>query len=225
MKAKDVMTLKVATVSPDMSVRDTAAKMLESGISGIPVVDDKGQLLGVVSEGDLLRRTETGTDRRSGSWWLKLVTLSSDDARNYIKTHGTRVADVMSHPVITVTPDTDLNDVAMLLEKHRIKRVPVADNGALLGIVSRADLLRALALAPMARAQDVDDETIREHLVHHLDEQPWSRGAVNVIVTDGIVNMWGIYDDEAQHQAYLVAARETPGAKGVSDHMVPAPLV
>ena len=225
MKAKDIMTTQVATATPDMSVRDVATLMLDKGISGIPVVDGEGQLKGLVSEGDLMRRVETGTDQQRQSWWLKLVTMSQDDAADYVKSHSTRVADVMTHPVISVSPDSDISEVAMLLEKHRIKRVPVVDGGRLVGLVSRADLLRALAVASRIEEASADDNTIRDRLLEHLEKQSWYRGTINVIVKDGIVNLWGVYEDASQHEAFLVAARETPGARGVEDHMMKQPLM
>jgi CBS domain-containing protein len=145
MKARDVMTTQVTTVRVDTPVRTVAQLMLEAGVSGLPVVDDEGILRGIASEGDLMRRAESGTDQHKRSWWLRLVGSEDDEARDYVKTHGATAGDVMSHPVISVSPDADLGELAFTLEKRRIKRVPVAEAGRLLGVVSRADLLRALA--------------------------------------------------------------------------------
>jgi CBS domain-containing protein len=195
--------------------------MLAQGVSGIPVLDRDGRLRGLVSEGDLMRRAETGTDVARRSWWLRMFGSGENAARDYIKTHGATAGDVMSHPVVTVGPDEDIANVALLLEKKRIKRVPVAEDAKLLGIVSRADLLRGLATrGPLALERPAGDREIREALVAHLTTQPWATSAlVNVTVNDGVVNMWGVFDSREQHEALLVAARNAPGARGVEDHM------
>lgn len=221
MKAKDVMTTQVASVTSSTPVQDVANLMLTQRVSGIPVVDHDGHLRGIVSEGDLMRRAETGTDTARRSWWLRMFRSGESGARDYIKTHGATAGDVMSHPVVTVSPDDDIADVAMLLEKKRIKRVPVAEDGKLLGIVSRADLLRGLAThGPLSVAQPADDRQIRDALVEHLATQSWATSAlVNVTVNDGVINLWGVYDTKEQHEALLVAARNVPGARGVEDHM------
>lgn len=225
MKAKDVMTTQVASVSPSTPVQDVANLMLTQRVSGIPVVDGDGHLRGIVSEGDLMRRTETGTDAAPRSWWLRMFRSGESGAKDYIKTHGATAGDVMSHPVVTVSPDEDIADIAMLLEKKRIKRVPVAEDGKLLGIVSRADLLRGLAMhGPLAVERPADDRQIRDALVEHLATQSWATSAlVNVTVNDGVINLWGVYDSKKQHEALLVAARNVPGARGVEDHMSVAP--
>lgn len=221
MKAKDVMTTQVATVTPATPVQEVASLMLAQGVSGIPVVDRDGRLRGIVSEGDLMRRAETGTDAAPRSWWLRMFRSGESGARDYIKTHGATAGDVMSHPVVTVGPDEDIASVALLLEKKRIKRVPVAVDGALLGIVSRADLLRGLAMhGPLAMEQPAGDREMRDALVAHLAAQLWASSAlVNVTVNDGVVNLWGVFDSKEQHEALLVAARNAPGARGVEDHM------
>lgn len=221
MKARDVMTTQVATVTLSTPVHEVANLMLSQRVSGVPVLDRDGHLRGIVSEGDLMRRAETGTDAAPRSWWLRMFRSGESGARDYIKTHGATAGDVMSHPVVTVRPDEDIANVALLLEKKRIKRVPVAEDGKLLGIVSRADLLRGLAMhGPLAVEQPADDRAIRDALVAHLAEQSWSTSAlVNVTVNDGVVNLWGVYDSKEQHEALLVAARNTPGARGVEDHM------
>jgi CBS domain-containing protein len=202
-------------------VQEVAEKLLAARVSAVPVVDANGHLLGIVSEGDLMRRTETGTDAAPRSWWLRMFRSGESGARDYIKTHGASAGDVMSSPAVTVGPDEDIARVALLLEKKRIKRVPVAANGELLGIVSRADLLRGLAThGPLAAEPPADDRAIRDALVKHLDEQPWARSAlVNITVHDGVVNLWGVFDSTEQHEALLVAARNTAGVRGVEDHL------
>lgn len=221
MKVKDVMTTRVVTVTTTTPVQEVAEKLLAARVSAVPVVDAGGRLLGIVSEGDLMRRTETGTDAAPRSWWLRMFRSGESGARDYIKTHGTTAGDVMSRPVVTVGPDEDIASVALLLEKKRIKRVPVATNSELLGIVSRADLLRGLAThGPLAAGQPADDRAIRDALVEHLAGQSWATSAfVNVTVNDGVINLWGAFDSKEQHEALLVAARNTAGARGVEDHM------
>jgi CBS domain-containing protein len=220
MKARDVMTSQITTVTGDVPVRDAAQLMLDRGISGLPVVDANGRLCGMVSEGDLMRRSEAGTANRPRSWWLRLLSSHDAAAEDYVKTHGATVADVMTSKVTSVTPDTDVSDIAMTLEKGRIKRVPVVEGGKLVGLVSRADILRLLATSTIPRSTTAsDDNAIRTVLLEHLDKQEWAAGTVNVVVQDGVINLWGLYDTDEQHQAYLVAARNAPGSKGVEDHM------
>jgi len=142
MQAQEVMTTRVATISAGASVREAARLMLERGVSALPVLNDKARVIGIVSEGDLVRRRELDTETE-GSWWL--LALARGAARDYLKTHGTTVRDVMTRPVIGVRPSASLKQIARLLQKHRIKRVPVLVEGRLVGIVSRADLVRQLA--------------------------------------------------------------------------------
>ena len=222
MQVRDVMTTQLTTARPETTVQELAQKMLVQRVSGIPVVDDAGKLQGLVSEGDLMRRAEVGTDGRAHrSWWLRLFGDGAKEARDYIKTHGATAADVMSRKVITVRPEDDIATVAMLLEKHRIKRAPVLDKGKLVGIIARSDLLRGLAThGPLKTGATHSDREIRDALVAHLRSQPWSTSAMlNVTVNDAVVNLWGVYDTEEQHQALLVAARNTEGAKDVEDHL------
>ena len=150
MRAMDVMTTNVITVGPDTSVQAVAALLAERGISGVPVVDSANRLVGILSEGDLLHRVETGTesppDRRSGrrrSWWLDTIGSDEELARDYVKSHGRTAKDVMTRDVISVSDTTELADIATMLETKRIKRVPVLRDGKLVGIVSRANLVRA----------------------------------------------------------------------------------
>src|SRR5690606_11257928 len=143
MRARDIMTTSVVTVSPETRVPDIARVLLERRISALPVVDGAGRVIGIVSEGDLLHRAENKTERRR-SWWLDLISSADTLAEDYVKSHGLTAKDVMNAPVISATPDASLAELATLLERHGIKRVPILENGALVGIVSRADLLRGL---------------------------------------------------------------------------------
>lgn len=225
MLARDVMTKHVVTVPPDASVPEIARLLLERRISAVPVVDADGRVLGIVSEGDLIRRPEvTGPRRRS--WWLALLSGGGGDAAEYIKAHGGQASDVMTHPAVTVTEDTPAGDVARLLEERRIKRVPVVRRGELVGIVSRADLLRGLASGkPSSRkAPRASDQAIRQKLIGRLEHESWAPfGQLNVIVTDGVVHLWGLVDSSEQRRALLVAAREISGVRDVEDHLGEVP--
>ncbi|HME26252.1 MAG TPA: CBS domain-containing protein [Acetobacteraceae bacterium] len=231
MRAIDVMTPNVITVDPDTSVQALAALLSEKGISGAPVVDASGRMIGIVSEGDLLHRAELGTERRSerrSAWWLEH--FASGLARDYVKSHGRTARDIMTRDVVTVTEDTDLADVATLLETKRIKRVPVVRDGKVVGIVSRANLVRALAATTAAPTSDTgdDDRAIRDKLLAELGRQEWAAKvwAQDVIVSGGVVHLWfGSDEPEERRQAVRVAAENIPGARGVEEHLVPIPLM
>lgn len=221
MKARDIMTTKVVTVSEDTSVHDIANLMIEKNISGVPVVDKRHRVVGMVSEGDLIRRAEIDTDRPR-SRWLYLLTGPRERARDFTKTHGLHASDVMVKPVIHVHEGASLATIADLMERKRIKRLPVLAGERLVGLVTRADLLRALAahkpveMPPLAD----NDAAIRDRMNKILAEEEWAESAmVNVIVTDGNVQLWGVIDSEEQRQALHVAAEEIPGVKSVEDHM------
>ena len=167
MKAHDVMVSPVITVKPSSSVREVAKTFLERRISAAPVVDDQGKLVGIVSEGDLMHRAEAGTERHR-SWWLQALTAEEILAAEYVKAHGRKVADVMTRDVITATADTPLHEIAALLEKNSIKRVPIVKNGQLVGIVSRANLIQAVASTRKGLEIPLSDTTIRDKLLAHL---------------------------------------------------------
>ena len=231
MNAKDVMTTEVVTVSPETTVQDLAKILSEKGISGAPVVDASQRLIGIVSEGDLLHRAETGTERRvqrRRSWWLDSVAAEQELARDYVKAHGRTVADIMTREVITAEETTDLADLAMLLETKRIKRVPVVSGGKLVGIVSRANLVRALATTSSAPkiVADTDDRTIREQLLAELRRQQWANiWAADIMVRDKVVHLWFSADEsDAERQAVRVAAENVAGVRKVEEHIVPAPV-
>ena len=221
MKVKDIMTRKVLSIEPTATVLQAVRSMLQNRISGLPVVDADGTLVGVVTEGDFLRRTETATERHR-SRWLDFLIGPGRLADEYVHTHGRKIADVMTSDPYTVTEDTPLEDVVQLMEKHRIKRLPVVRGKLLVGIVSRANLLHALAsLAPSAPAPLATDVVIRERLLKELEQQKWApTGLLNIVVRDGVVELWGSLTDERERQALIVAAQNTPGVKDVKDHMV-----
>jgi CBS domain-containing protein len=230
MRAMDVMTTDVITVDPETTVQAMATLLAERGISGAPVVDANGRLVGIVSEGDLLHRAEIGTARRHRerrrSWWLDH--FASELARDYVKSHGRTVRDIMTRDVVTATENTDLGDVAALLEAKRIKRVPITRDGKVIGIISRANLVRALAAtkgAPLREGED-DDRTIRARLLAELGREEWAKvWPEDIIVRDGVVHFWLSSDaPEENKQALRVAAETTPGVRGVEEHVVPAPV-
>ena len=222
MKAKDVMTARVLTASPETTVRDIADLLLRHRISAVPVVDGEDRLLGIVSEGDLIHRAETGTDRRPRSWWLRLFADNATLAAEYVKSHGTKAADVMTAPVITVDEQADLAEIAAVLEKNQIKRVPVVRDGRVVGIVSRANLIQGLAAAkPEIAPPTADDDKIRAGILQAIEAQPWSEhGVVNVTVANGIVEIWGVYTSDSEREATRITAENVGGVRDVRDHRV-----
>lgn len=221
MHAADVMISKVITVGPDASVATIAEILLENRISAVPVVDAKsGALLGIVSEGDLIHRVETDTERHR-AWWLEIFAGKEALAREFVKSHARKAADVMTCPVVTVRPDTPLGELASLLEKHRIKRVPVVEDGRIVGIVSRANLVQALVTlgAGIKPSTSPDDSVLRANLLSQLQSKPWWTNNINVIVKDGIVELWGFVESPAERDAIRVAAEVTPGVRQVSNNL------
>src|SRR5262245_7030529 len=220
MKARDVMVSPVVTIKSTASVQDAARLLLEHRISAVPVVDDNAKVVGIISEGDLIRRAESDTTRRR-SWWLRLLTDERALAAEYVKTHAVKIADIMTRQPITATPETPLHEIATLLEKNSIKRVPILENGELVGIVSRANLVQAMATSGSKLEIPVADETIRDKLLAHLQAQPWAHTSLlNVTVSDGVIDLWGFAGSEAERKAVRVAAEATPGVRAVNDHLV-----
>jgi CBS domain-containing protein len=220
MQAKDIMARDVITIGEASSVKDVAAILLDHGISAVPVVDASGRVTGMVSEGDLLHRSETGTERRR-SWWLKLFADADVLAEDFVKEHSRQVTDVMTRNVITARPDTELVEIAELLEKNRIKRVPIVEDGKLVGIVSRANLVQALTRQPMEseKFEGLDDSEIRDRILARLQAEPWSTSWLNVRVDKGVVELWGSATSSAQKKAARIAAELTPGVVRVEDNV------
>jgi CBS domain-containing protein len=205
-------------------VKEVAAILLKHHISALPVVDKAGKLIGIISEGDLMRRAELGTERQR-SWWL--AAMFGDEASlaaEYVKAHGRKVADVMTKNVVTAGPDAPLNAIATLLEKHSIKRVPIVHNGDLVGIVSRANLIQALATDRKVLEIPIPDSKLRDKLLDHLRAQPWAHTSLlNVTVNDGVVELWGITQSKTEKQALRVAAESLPGVRTVNDNVIMRP--
>jgi CBS domain-containing protein len=220
MKAKDVMTSPVVSVEIDNTVSDAVRIMLTRRISGLPVVDKSGRLVGIVTEGDFLRRAETGTQRRRPRW-LEFIVGPGRLASEYARTHGRKIGEIMTADPVTVTEDTPLDEVVRLMERRQIKRVPVMSGKTMVGLISRANLLHAFASAarevqPIAQS----DEVIRARLMAELEKQPWAPIAlINPVVRDGIVELWGSITDDRERSALVVASENIPGVKGVRDHL------
>jgi CBS domain-containing protein len=219
MNAADVMVTNVITVHPDTSVKEIAETLVANRISAVPVVDDSGGLIGIVSEGDLVHRVEVGTERHP-SWWLEFLAGKQALAYDYIKSHGRRAGDLMTRNVITVSEETPLNEVASLLDEHQIKRVPVVDNGKIVGIVSRANLVRALINRPQGVAsKEVEASVLRDNIFTKLQSERWWPGGVNIIVYGGVVELWGVVESQVQKDAIRVAVEVTPGVRTISDNI------
>lgn len=220
MQVRDVMVAPVVTVKPSATVQEVAKLFLERKISAAPVLDDKGQLVGIVSEGDLLHRVEAGTERHR-SWWLERFVENDTLAADYIKAHGRKASDVMTPSVITASPQTPLYEVASLMEKNAIKRVPILENGQLVGIVSRANLLQAVASVRRLLDISPSDKMIRQRILSSLKAEAWAHTALlNVTVHGGIVDLWGVAESEAERKAIKVAVETTPGVCAVNDNLV-----
>jgi CBS domain-containing protein len=223
MRARDVMVSPVVTVRSSATVQEVAKTLLERKISAVPVVDEDGKLVGIVSEGDLLHRAEAGTERQR-SWWLSILTDERALAVDYIKAHARQVKDVMTSPVITAAPDTPLHKIASMLESYRIKRVPIVERDQLVGIVSRANLIQAVASERKELEIPLSDTTVREKLLTHLKGQPWAHTTLlNVTVSDGVVDLWGISNSDTERNALRVAAESLPGVRAVNDHLIKRP--
>jgi CBS domain-containing protein len=218
MLAGDVMTREVISVASDASAMQAGALMLKHQISGLPVVDSSGVLLGIISEGDFLRRAELGT-QRSRPRWLAFLIGPGRLASEYVHACGRKVKEIMTPNPYTVTEATPVTEVVQLMERHRIKRVPVVCGRRLVGIVSRADLLRALARA--AETVATNDAEIRECVMAELRRQSWAPlDLINVIVRDRIVDLQGTITEDSARQAMVVAAESVPGVRAVHDHLV-----
>ena len=226
MRASDVMTTSVISVTPDMTIRQVAKLFSDNGISGAPVLDTDGRIAGLISEVELLRRSEIGTDEHKRASWLDFWS-ASHEARDYVKTHAAKVSDVMTTDVVTVRPDTPLGEVAGILEARHIKRVPVTEAGRVIGIVSRANLVQALASLPDEPVSDarLSDAEIRTVLMGELAGRKWGFAGRNMVVTDGVVHLWGVFQSAEAVDAVRVAAQNIPGVKHVEDHTEPYQMI
>lgn len=221
MKASDVMTRDVITVGRRTPVAEAIRLMLDNRVSGLPVVGDDGKVVGILTEGDLLHRAETGTERHRPRW-LEVLMGPARAAGEYIRSHGRRVEDIMTQNVFSVTADAALDEVVQLMERRRVKRVPVMEGDALIGIVSRADLLRALAQAlENAPGEALSDDEILEQIFAELTKVSWvPRDGLSITVKNGVVDLNGVILEEKEREALRVVAENTAGVRAVEDHLV-----
>jgi CBS domain-containing protein len=215
--AKDIMTIGVVTISPDAAIQDAINLLLDRHISGVPVIDHDGKLCGMLTEGDLMRRVERlggqSARQRSGA------TSPEAGARAFAKSHGRRVRDVMTKDVVTVDDTEPVDRIAFLLESRGIKRVPVLHDGKMVGIISRANLLRALASGPATGPGSKDPE-IRMAILNAVKERAGDRAAmVDVTVANGIAHLWGNVETDAERDAIRVIAENTAGIRDIQDHI------
>ncbi len=224
MRARDVMSNGVLSVLADASVFEAAELLVSARVSAMPVVNEQDEIVGIVSEADLMRRAEIGTSPHK-NWLQRLLADDASKAREYVHTHSQHVKDVMTKAVITVEPDAKLAEVAEKMLQHNIKRLPVVDEGRVVGIVSRADLLQALmSREPPAPAEQRSDEQLRRDVTHAIAKQAWSSAwPTNVVVSSGVVHLWGFVQSEVARKAYRVAAENVPGVKSVKNHLRPIP--
>jgi CBS domain-containing protein len=221
MKASDIMTPDVISADPDATVLQAARYMLQHHISGLPVIDKTGALVGILSEGDFLRRRETHTDRRP-SRWLEFLMGPGKLAAQYTHTHGSKVSEVMTTNLHTVSEDTPLEKIVEMMERYRIKRVPVLRGKKVVGIVTRANLMHAMvSLARGEPKAATGDAAIRQELLKELKTEKWALASmINVVVREGVVELWGMIVDDRQREALIVAAENIPGVKQVKDHLM-----
>jgi CBS domain-containing protein len=219
MRAHQIMTRSVVTVAPETTIVEAANLMLQRHVSGLPVVDGSGKLVGVVSEGDFIRRSEIGTGRRRGRW-LSFILGPGKSASDFVHEHGHKVGEVMTASPLTITEDTALAEIVALMEKNNVKRLPVLRGDKMVGIVSRANLLQAVAsLAREIPDPTADDDRIRNRVIAALEKNDWCPFGLSVIVHDGIVHLNGVISEERARQAAVVAAEGVQGVKAVHDHL------
>jgi CBS domain-containing protein len=219
MRAQQVMTTPVITVRTDTTILEAAEIMLHWHISGLPVVDESGILVGIVSEGDFIRRSELGTQRKRGRW-LRFFVGPNKVASEFVLEHGRKVGEIMTPDPIAVEEDSSLDEIVLLMERKNIKRLPVMRGDRLVGIVTRANLLQALAsLARIVPNSTIDDDHIREAIVASLEKTDWGPNGLSIVVRNGIVQLSGIIVNFDARQATIVVAENTPGVREVHDHL------
>ncbi len=219
MRAHQIMTRPVITVTPETSIVEAANIMLKHHVSGLPVVDGAGGLVGIVSEGDFLRRSEIGTQRRRGRW-LSFILGPGSTAGDFVYEHGRKISEVMTPEPFNVTEDLPLTDIVDLMETKNVKRLPVMRGDRVVGIVTRANLLQAVAsLARHVPDPTADDDHIRNRIIQAMEKQEWCPFGLSVIVCDGIVHLSGILTDVQGRQAAIVAAENVEGVVKVHDHL------
>jgi len=220
MKACEVMTRHVISIDPEASIVQAARLMLKHHFSGLPVVNRSGRLVGIITEGDFLHRSEIGTELKHNAW-LVAIFGPEESAHDYVRAHGMKVSEVMTRQPITVDENASLDQVVHLMERHRIKRIPVVRQGKMVGIITRANLLRAFASIhrPSPKSSSKDGE-IRKRIITDIKKQNWANGAdVTVLVRDGVVDLCGTISDLSQQAALKALIREQFGVRKMYDHL------
>jgi CBS domain-containing protein len=219
MRAHQIMTRPVITVSPETPIFEAANTMLQRHVSGLPVVDSAGKLVGIISEGDFIRRSEIGTQRKRGRW-LKFILGPGKEAADFVHEQGRKVGEIMTPEPLTISEDAALEEIVQLMEKNNVKRLPVTRGDQVVGIVSRANLLQAVAsLARQISDPTADDDHIRDRVIDALEKKDWCPFGLSVIVRDGIVHLSGVITEERSRQAAIVGAENVAGVKTVHDHL------
>jgi len=220
MRAQDIMTEEVVCIGIKESVFDAAELLLGANVSAAPVVNDKGAVVGVVSEADLIRRAEIDTAAKK-SWLARLMDSETSAAHDFVSAHARRVADVMTREVVTASEDATLRELVELMERHKVKRIPIVREGILVGVVSRSDVLRALlSREPDGPVLQPTDKALRQAVVEAIEHRPWtSKWPINVFANDGVVHLWGFVDGEEVRTAHRVAAENVPGVRRVNNHL------
>lgn len=218
MKVQDFMTRDVVAVKPDASIHDAARLMVDYGVSGLPVVDAGGRLVGILSEGDLILRQKP---RPRLSWWQLFFSDGERLAREYQKATGLTVAEVMTCSVISIPPDASIESAAALLDGHKIRRVPVVAAGKLVGIISRGDLVKALAGQPAAGRASLSDAQLVSEMQQRMRAELWvSYGNIGIHASGSVITLFGIVDTQAERSALETMARAIPGCTGVDDQLL-----
>jgi CBS domain-containing protein len=220
MQAEAIMSKPVVGIDPSASIAEAAGLMLSKKLSGLPVIGNDGRLVGILSEGDFLRRGELGTERKR-SRWLEFLVSPGKAADEYVRANGRRVEEVMSQDVVTASPAASLAEVVELMTRHHVKHIPVVEAGEIVGIITRSDLLRALlGVLPHGVATVIDDEQIRQNIIGKLARQKWAgNDLINVTVDKGVVTLSGAIFDERERQAAIVAAENVAGVNAVKDNL------
>lgn len=220
MKASEIMTRRVISIEPEATIVQAIKLMLKNHLSGLPVIDRSGKLVGIITEGDFLHRREIGTEIKRNAWF-DVIFGSEQSAHDYMRAHAHTVADLMTRPPITVDGDMSLDKVVHLMERHRIKRLPVERKGKVVGIISRANLMRALASIHRGSSETSrNDQEIRKRIVADIEKQNWAYGTdIMVLVRDGVVDLCGTLNDSSQRGALKALVREKSGVRKLYDHL------